>query len=92
MLQRDIALHFKLTQSRISKILRDAGITGLKRGRPPVVKAGQDEVEAHWERVLHSYGLGVDRGLRLGSHRIVYGYDPRLETEQDDSATRVAAN
>jgi hypothetical protein len=87
MLHADIAARFKTTKRTICRILCGDGIVGLRRGRPIKLKPGQSDLEYEWEKSLHDAGLGMDRGLRLGSQRILYGYDPRKESPDDDSAT-----
>jgi hypothetical protein len=87
MLQAEIAIHFGTTQSRISHILCESGIRSLHRGRPLTPKPGQTEEQYKWEKLLHDSGLGMDRGLRLNKKRILYGYDVKKESPDDDSAT-----
>lgn len=87
-LQRDLAIHFCLTQSRVSRIIRDAGLSKPYRsGRPIKRQSGQTDEEFYWESILHAAGLGMDRGMRLGGHRILYGQDPLLSKPEDKSIT-----
>lgn len=85
--QDDIARHFGITQSQVSKILRSGGVIGIHRGNPPKPQPGMSKEQHHWELVLHNEGLGMDRGLKLKGQRIHYGYDPRKEEEGHESAT-----
>jgi hypothetical protein len=89
MIQADIAAKFGTTQSRISSILCESGIKGIRRGRPLAVRPSQSDEQHKWETILHDAGLGMDRGLRLNKHRILYGYDIRKESLDDGSATRI---
>jgi hypothetical protein len=85
--QCDIAVHFGLTQSQVSKILRSGGVIGTYRGNLPKRQPGMSEAQFQWETILHKEGLGMDRGLKLNDQRIHYGYDPRKEEEGHESAT-----
>jgi hypothetical protein len=87
MFQAQIAAHFKTTQGRVSLILTSAGLHRRLIGKSPKLKPNQTEVEYEWEKALHDAGLGMDRGLRLGRKRILYGYDAKKESPDDDSAT-----
>jgi hypothetical protein len=86
--QSDVATHFKITQSRVSYILRAAGVEQIHRGRPISQAPNQTDEQHHWEQILHNAGLGMERGLRLRNQRILYGYDPLRTTREDTSATR----
>jgi len=89
MFQAAIALHFHTTQSRISHILREAGVDRcVYRGRAPEQQPGQTDEEYYWELILHNAGLGMDRGRRLHNQHILYGYDPAQEIRSDESATQ----
>jgi hypothetical protein len=85
--QSDIAGHFGLTQSQVSKILRSGGVIGTHRGNLPQRRPGMSEAQHQWEIILHNEGLGMDRGLKLNDQRIHYGYDLRKEEESHASAT-----
>jgi hypothetical protein len=86
--QWQVGQHFGVPQSRISHILRKANASNSKRrGRAPK-KKGKVSLVDHWEQVLHDWGLGMGRGLRLGNKRILYGYDPLLGTAADESVTQ----
>jgi hypothetical protein len=85
--QGDIAEHFGLTQSQVSKILRSGGVIGVHRGNLPKRQPGMSEDQHQWEIMLHNEGLGMDRGLKLNDQRIHYGFDPRKEEESHGSAT-----
>ncbi len=87
MYQADIAAHFGTSQSRVSCILRSAGVGGIQRGRPLKRRPGQDDEQYRWEQILHEHGLGMERGGRLNNERLLYGYDPRLGRFGDSSAT-----
>lgn len=87
MLQDEIASHFETTQSRVSYILCSSGKKGSHRGRPIKLRNGQTEDQFYWEKILHNYGLGLERGMRLNKKRILYGYDVKKESVEDDSAT-----
>jgi hypothetical protein len=87
MLHEAIASHFKTSTRTISRILCGHGVRSLRRGRPPKAKSGQTSEQHKWEKILHDAGLGMDRGLRLATQRILYGYDARKESYGDDSAT-----
>ena len=87
-LQREIAVHFSLTQSRVSRIICSAGLSKPYRsGRPIKRQSGQTDDEFYWESILHAAGLGMDRAMRLGGNRIQYGYDPMLSKPEDRSIT-----
>lgn len=84
--QLDIAEHFKVSQSRVSHILRTAGVSNCHRGKRNGKGLNESEQEK-WEKLLQNLGLGMDRGLRLDRKRILYGYDPLKQVCQDDSVT-----
>jgi hypothetical protein len=87
-LQRDLALLFSLTQSRVSRIIRDAGLSKPWRsGRPNKRRDDQTNEQFKWETILHNAGLGMDRGMRINGNRIQYGYDPLLSKPEDRSIT-----
>jgi hypothetical protein len=95
-LPRDIAVHFCLSQSYVTLIIREAGLSKPWRsGRPPkqvsISKAGhtisRTNEEYKWESILHYAGLGMDRGVQLGGKRLQYGYDPLLAEPGDSSIT-----
>ena len=86
--QSAIAKYFHTTQSRISHILREAGLNRrIYRGRPPSKKSNQTNDQYYWEKILHDLGLGMDAGLRLNNKRVLYGYDPLKESREDESIT-----
>ena len=87
MRQSEIATRFGITQSRVSDILRAAGMKGVHRGRPLKPQAGQTTEAQQWENILHDACLGMDRGARIRGSRILYGYDHRKESFEDSSAT-----
>jgi hypothetical protein len=84
MLQDEIGEVFGLTQSHVSKILREGGASNPHRARGGAVcrrKPGQTRLEYEWEVRLSREGLGMDRGLKIAEQRILYGEDPRKERE-----------
>ena len=87
LLQSEIAKVFNTTQSRISYILCQSGVRSPHRGRPLKQRPGQTDEQYRWETMLHNFGLGMDRGLRMEGKRILYGYDPLKERPEDGSAT-----
>ncbi len=87
MYQVAVATHFGISQCRVSHILTAAGIHGINRGRAPQPKPGHTNEQNEWEAILHGYGLGMERGLRLHSQRIVYGMDPHRMSQSATSAT-----
>ena len=68
--QMAIGRHFNLRKSQVHYIFRVAGIPSRHRGRPPKVKPDE---RGEWEQILHTAGLGMDRGLTCGGKRILYG-------------------
>lgn len=85
MLQSEIGLHFGLTQSRISHILRAAGHSRHKHGRPVLRKPNESELQHEWEKILSKSGLGMDRGLRINNKRILYGPNPLGDLSFEDT-------
>lgn len=88
--QADIGVHFGLSQKQVSRIMRRAGIEGVKRA-PYIRKQGQTDEQFVWEKCLHDANLGMERGLRINNQRIYYAEDPRKEEIGDHSATSDAA-
>lgn len=82
--QKEIGLHFGITQSRVSAILRAAGEYRQKRGRPLVQKTTDSDLQHKWEQILHAAGLGMDRGLRINNQRIIYGPNPLGEISYEN--------
>jgi hypothetical protein len=87
MVQAEIAEHFGLTQSQISKILRVSGVSNRYRGRVRRRCNGQTSVEFEWEQRLSRLGLGMERGSRLNNRDLLYGYEPGQGVVTDHSAT-----
>jgi hypothetical protein len=85
-----IGKHFGITQGSVGRILRAAGQTNPHRGicRRSKPNPGESKLEFEWEQRLCGLGLGMDRGLRLNRGRILYGYDPAKEVQDDESATQ----
>ena len=63
-----------MTQSAVMRRLRKAGVhlPYKSKGRAPKRKPGQNDSAAFWERTLHDCGLGMGRGVAIGSHHILY--------------------
>jgi len=83
--QDAIAKHFGLTQCHVSRILTAAGVdsTAKSQGNHVKLKRNQTRNELYWEKRLLKEGLGMDRGCRIGTQRLLYGH-------KDESTFKVA--
>lgn len=64
----EIAEHFDLSQSQVSKRLIALGVPRRRRGRQPTT-------HDKWENLLIAAGLGMGRGTKVCGQRLLYGHD-----------------
>ena len=78
-----IAEVFGISQKQVSRILRRSGIVCARvKGRRPLKhRLGWSKERYHWESLLVSEGLGMERGSRIGGQHIYYAEDPQKERQ-----------